>query len=430
MKKTLLLFLVSASFAIAQDVNQKNFNVPANVALGAVDMREARIVASPKIAVSEFDICWKVTSPDIKIKAEKDLLNLNLHSEVIFRNLEPNTEYKYVVDGISGSFKTKPDYLGRTPPPDFSFVTLGDNYINDEKYDLPFKKNGGEFDIYRSVLSTKTNFAIWVGTQNVLRNADIGSKSAIYNRLLQARLSPLMRPIFNSFPNYSVPNADKIPDSSSPSAMYKMEAFDKLWANPQGAEKTSRAYSFSYADVDFFVLDDFSNRSNLDYAEDRPRLLGKSQLKWLFTSLLNSKATFKFIVMNTPIANPVNSKDNFTFASEERNALLGFLSDKKIEGVIMLSGKKGYGEITKLVRAGAYPIFEATSAPLTDRPSKEVHEMNYFRVPSSTMLERAFTQVKIEGAEGSRVAVISFFNSKGKATFTISIKESELRKFE
>ncbi len=430
MKKILLFLLATASFATAQDVNKQVFNVPANVALCAVDMREARLVASPKTAVSELDICWKADSPNLKIKAEKDLSNKNWHSEVVFRNLEPNTEYKYVVDGVSGSFKTKPDYLGRTPPPDFSFVVLGDNYINDEKYDPPFKKNGDEFDIYKSLLATNPTFAIWVGTQNSLRNADIGSKSGIFNRLLQARLSPLMKKLFNTIPNYSVPNADIIPDASSPSASYKMEAFDKLWANPQGVEKTSRAYSFSYADIDFFVLDDFSNRSNLDYAEDRPRLLGKTQLKWLFTALLNSKATFKFIVMNTPIANPVNGRDNFTFAAEERNALLGFLSDKKIEGVIMLSGKKGYGEITKLVRAGAYPIYEATSAPLTARPSNEVHEMNYFRVPSSTMLKRAFTQIKIEGAEGSRVAVISFFDSKGKAGFSLSIKESDLRKFE
>ncbi len=428
MKNTIIFLFASASIATAQF--NKILDVPQNAALGAVDMREARVVASPNLSINELDICWKADSPDVKIKPTKSLSSSNWQSEIVFENLEPNTEYKYVVDGVSGSFKTKPDYLGRTPPPDFSFVALGDNYINDEKYDPPFKKNGDEFGIYKSVVSAKPAFAIWVGTQNVLRNADIGSKSAIFNRLLQARLSPLSKSLFNSFPNYAVPNSDRIADASSSSAKYKMEAFDRLWANPQSADKSSRAYSFSYADVDLFILDDFTNKSNLDYGNDRPQYLGKSQLKWLFNALSNSKATFKFIVMNTPIANPVGSSENFTFAAEERNALLSFLSDKKIEGVIMLSGKKGYGELTKLIRAGAYPIYEATTAPLTARPSKEVYEMNYFRVPSSTILKRAFTQIKIEGAEGARVAVISFFNAEGKADFSISIKESDLKKFE
>ncbi len=422
MKKTIILLLSSVCACLAQDTFRLENSSPYAL-LGAVDMREARIVTSPRLKPSDLDVCWKAKSTDVKIKASIDLYNRNCHNEVIFENLEPNTEYKYIVNGISGSFKTKPDYLDKTPPPDFTFVALGDNYINDPKYDPPFKTNGAEFEIFKSILDTKPAFAIWVGSENCLRNADLGSKSAIFNRLLQARLSENSKQFFNNIANYAVPNSDKISDSTSIGAANKMSAFDRLWANPQGSDKTSRAYSFSYSDVDFFVLDDFSNRTNLDYEKNVPQMLGEAQLKWLFGALNNSKAIFKFIIMNTPIANPVESDANFTFAREERKALFDFLSNKQIEGIIMISGKKGYGEITKLVRAGAYPIYEVTTPPLTARPEKEVKEMNYFRLPSSAILKRAFTQIKIEGAEKSRIATITFFNAKGEPEFSTSIKQ-------
>lgn len=428
MKNTLILLLASVSVLFAQNV--KLSTEPAHSAVCAVDMREARIITSSHAMASELDVCWKANAPEHKIKATKDFSNKNVLNEVVFENLEPNTEYKYIVNGISGSFKTKPDYLDRTPPPDFSFVVLGDNFINDKKYDTPFRTNGDGYEVFQSVCSANPAFAIWAGTQNVLRNADIGSSSAIFNRLLQARTFEQSKKLFTSIANYSVPNRDTIGDSSSIGALAKMNSFDRLWSNPKSVEKTSRAYSFSYADVDFFVLDDFTNRTNLDYDNERPKMLGKAQMNWLFNALANSKATFKFIVMNTPIANPVESRENFTFASEERKALLAFLSEKKIEGVLMISGRKGYGEITKLIRAGAYPIYELTTSPLTDRPAKEVKEMNYFRVPSSATLARGFSQIKVEGAEGARTATMTFFNSKGEQGFSITIKQAELKKFE
>lgn len=151
--------------------------------------------------------------------------------------------------------------------------------------------------------------------------------------------------------------------------------------NPQAAESSSRAYSFSYADADFFVLDDFSNSSNLDYKNDRPVRLGDAQMRWLFSALLNSKATFKFIVMNTPVANPVESPENFTFASRERNALLAFLSDKKIEGVIVLSAKKGYAEITRFIQRWRVSRFRAFRRPANRPPRQGNYRDELFQGP-------------------------------------------------
>lgn len=355
-------------------------------------------------------------------------------AKIALEGLSPSTEYTYVVsDGKSssaGKIATAPDYKGRTPPPDFSFVVLGANHVNDPKFDEPFRTPGGDFEILDAAKNKSPAFALWVGAQNVYRHADSASRFAMASRLADFRAFKPARALLNSQANYGVLGANTLADSSVAGAKNHIDVFGEFWCNPQAAESSSRAYSFSYADADFFVLDDFSNSSNLDYKNDRPVRLGDAQMRWLFSALLNSKATFKFIVMNTPVANPVESPENFTFASRERNALLAFLSDKKIEGVIVLSSKKGYAEITRFIRAGAYPVFELSAGPLTDRPAKEITEMNYFRVPGSSVKARSFAQVKIEGAENNRAATLSFFDSKGERLFETTIKHSDLKKFD
>lgn len=405
---------------------------------GSADIREASVWAkldNPSEGVSAKFFAAK--NPDKKFEAKIVQLGDKYNPEIVkivLENLSPATEYVYEVSNggqkSTGQIKTQADYKTRTPPPDFTFVALGANHINDKIFDEAFREPGGEYEIFEAVKNTKPAFALWVGALNNYRNADTGSRSAITSRLAELRALAQARPLLNSQPNYGVFGANVLSDASSKSAANHSKVFDIFWCNPENAVGNARAYSFSYADADFFVLDDFSNSSNLDYKSARPKMLGDEQLEWLFTAIQNSKATFKFIVMNTPVFNPVENGKNFTHAEQERKRLLNFLSDKKIEGIIAISGKKDYGEVTRFIRAGSYPVTEVTAGPLTARAAKEVSEMNYFRVPSSSTLCRSFVQIKIEGAEGSRAATITFFNSKGEAGFSTTIRESDLKKFD
>ena len=220
------------------------------------------------------------------------------------------------------------------------------------------------------------------------------------------------------------------PDSASASKSAAVDAFKSFWANPEPSVEGVQAYTFEYSDAQFFVLDDCSARSNLDYKQDKPYMLGAAQTRWLKDALENSQAKFKIVVINSPFANPVKSKSNFTFAADERKEIMDFLLAKKIGGIVFLSANKGYGEITRLVRAGAYPIVDATTAPLTNRPAAEIEELNYFRMPGSGITKRAFLQVKIDGTENERAISFTFIDSKGKPLFSTSIKEAELYKFE
>ncbi len=357
-------------------------------------------------------------------------------SKIKINDLLPNTTYEYEVKGdgakqsIKGSFKTAPDYKGKTPPPDFSFAVLGKVYENDKPFDPPFRTNGGEYEIFEKVANTNPAFAIWAGGTDSLRPADMGSLDAILSRFVKSRTQKLAQNFLNNIPNYGVManvsfgenNADKY----SPTAPNAIKAFETLWTLPQ-KNKDGAYYSFSYGDADFFVLDCCSQRSNLDYKKHMPEILGEEQMTWLMANLSASKANFKIIITNIPLTNPAENADNFTFANKERKTLLDFLVLKKIEGVVIVSANKNFAETTRLVRAGAYPLYEVTAGAFTDRPASEVSEMNYFRQPNSLVKKRSFVSVKIDGAENDRHITFAVIDSKGERQFGFTLKQSELK---
>lgn len=358
----------------------------------------------------------------------------------IFSGLKPGAAYEYSVksaDGAEiakGSFKTKPDHKDRTPPPDFSFAVFGENYLNDKQFDPPYKTPGGEYEIYATADAKNPAFSIWADGMNTLRNADEDSASAKFLRGAAAREASGISALLSKRANYGVAARNSFygrdNDSNSAGAAGASSAFDMLWANPAGGAGGAKSYSFKYADAEFFVLDDCSNRSYLDYRNSRPSYLGDRQLEWLMGALQNSKAGFKFVVMSSPFANPANSRDNFAFSADERKKLSEFLVFSKIPGIVFLSANKPFGELTRLVRAGGYPIYDLTAGPLTGRPIGEVTEMNYFRVPSSAVTRRSFAIVKVDGPESDRAVTFSFFDSKGEQLFSTTVKHSELKKFD
>ena len=420
----------------------------AGSAVGAVDMREAKInICLPDNMESQAGSLRAWCHPDGKPDLKKNAYFTRIASpangntaECIFADLDPGTKYEYAVEDskaqklFSGVFSTKPDFKDRTPPPDFTFAVLGSNYVNDKTFDPPFRTPGAEYEIYEAVKNAKPAFVIWADGLNVLRNADVGSRSGIFSRYRAARAFKNINAILESHPNYAVMSASNFgknnPDASSASRHAAAEAFRSFWSNPEYAVEGIQAYTFNYSDAQFFVLDDCSARSNLDYKQDKPYILGSDQSRWLKNALENSQAKFKIIVINSPFANPVKSKTNFTFAAEERKDIMDFLSAKKIGGVVFLSANKEYGEATRLVRAGAYPLIDITAAPLTDRPAAEIEELNYFRMPGSGITKRAFLMAKIDGPENERAISFTFVDSQGKPLFTTSVKEQELYKFE
>jgi alkaline phosphatase D len=93
---------------------------------------------------------------------------------------------------------------------------------------------------------------------------------------------------------------------------------------------------------------------------NRTTMLGKPQREWLFDALARSTATFKFIATTVPMAG--GGSDRWDGYPKERKELLDFIKEKKMRGVVFLSGDMHYAAITKIPRGGG--LIDITAGPL------------------------------------------------------------------
>ena len=150
--------------------------------------------------------------------------------------------------------------------------------------------------------------------------------------------------------------------------------FKENWNNPGygNPEWPGCWFDFSIADVDFFMLECRLYRTN-PY-EANPTMLGPVQKKWLLDKLLKSTATFKVIASSVPwsLATKGEARDTWNGFKAERSEIFDFLTENKINGVILLSADRHRSDAWRIERTNAYPLYEFESSRLTNQ---HVHEL-------------------------------------------------------
>ena len=95
-------------------------------------------------------------------------------------------------------------------------------------------------------------------------------------------------------------------------------------------------------------------------------MLGEAQLTWLLDALTFSRAPFKVVVVGGQTLNPVEIYENYVnVAPEERERLIAGIVERRIEGVVFLTGDRHHTELIRLQPEGFYPLYDFTSSPLT-----------------------------------------------------------------
>lgn len=353
--------------------------------------------------------------------------------------LDPGTEYQYevLIDGqpakvnANTRFKTAPFYLERTPPPDFTVAVGSGHWVNDVAYD-PLNRTPGEgYDIFLTIQAKVPDFMIWVGNNVFLRQPDWGSRAGMLARYSKNRAQPELQPLLAGTPQVAVVSQSDFGPANSGRHFRNREdaqaAFELFWANPPAASSAdSLATSVRFADAEFFLLDDRSHRE-LEFDVDRnKKILGDAQLEWLRHSLRESDATFKIIVTGSSALSPSDSPRNHKAAQEERDAMLEFFRKDRIEGLLIITGGKDYGELTKMVRANAPDLYELSLGPLTARPAESTQELNFYRVPSTGVYQRHFALLKFQGPEDNRQITLSVFNQTGDQLWTQTLSAKEM----
>lgn len=408
--------------------------------LGHVDMREANICVELEKRAEVRIAYVSSEKPDQIFYTDKQTVSEHTGYTATLRlsKVEPQQTYSYQIEidgklhGDSYSFKTPAFYHDRTPPPDFRIAIIGDHYAIEEGYEPPYQILGGGYDIFSQVISSQPDLTIWTGNTASLRPTDLTSLSGYRKRFSHARQIDQLQPLITQIPNYAVwGQTDYGPSFPGRAYSYRStaeQAFSEFWPRPTDiASLDGIATRFSYADVDFFLLDVNSYRDDTPNAKNPLRILGPEQIEWLRQELIRSNASFKIIVSGSPMLNPANTRANFGFAEREQTLLLEMLREAAVSGLFFVSCGKGYGEMTKLVHANSYNLYDLTVGPTTGAPLSKAEELNFFRIPGTSTFERHFAVLEVNGPEAARQITIRIINQDGNEMWTRNISRNDLQ---
>lgn len=285
--------------------------------------------------------------------------------------------------------------------------------------------------IYKTMAMETAGHMIWMGDNIYLTlNHDLKNKFSIYRRYLGVRKDKDLNSFLSAnIPHYSTwddhdfgPNNT---DGSFKNSTITTNAFLNFWPNPNPVNDKGIYYSFRKGDAEFFMTDSRTFRNN-----NGSSLLGLKQLDWLKNELLNSTATFKFIIISNQVINQVKGHESYYDFPNERNALFNFIKEEKIPGILFLSGDRHHSEVQVEDLNYPYPIYDITCSALSSPrpkfrgwgPEGDLKE----RMPGSFITKHNYGKCIIQGENEDKRLLFKYYNYRMKELFTFSIHMKEL----
>jgi alkaline phosphatase D len=191
------------------------------------------------------------------------------------------------------------------------------------------------------------------------KNESIGSEwvnqPAMMKCQLRHRNNESLRDLVNSVSTLAIwddhdfgPNNSDATDGTGPNAL---AVFKRVWAN-RGYAEAGIYSSVRVGPVELFLIDDRYHRTPPPPANAAPHILGDAQYRWLTTALKSSQAPVKVIVSGSVVLPQFPGAPGVTLEWEgwmrnapgERAALLKFIADNSITGVLFATGDlhRGY----------------------------------------------------------------------------------------
>lgn len=285
--------------------------------------------------------------------------------------------------------------------------------------------------IYNIMAKEDADYMLWMGDNiYLILNHDMKDAKSIYQRYVGVRENnKLNNFLSNGMEHYSTwDDHDYGPNNSDGSYEGKdltTQAFQEFWCNPKPAGSEGIYYKMTKGDADIFMTDGRTFRNN-----DGSAMLGDTQLEWLKTSLKNSKAAFKVVVVGSQVIQKAKGHESYVDFPEERNDLLAFIENEEIPGVIFFTGDRHHSEVAKMDREGHYALYDVTcSAISSPRPKfrgwgPEGKSGN--RVDDIFITKHNYAKCSISGPEENLKLTIEFKLSSGKVEDTFSVEMKDL----
>jgi alkaline phosphatase D len=428
--------------------------------LGALSAR-ANIVAGPMIGhVTENSVrIWmQLSTPDeVQIRAyavgdKRSVGSITVDVEgalpfvcdIPFTDLEPDTAYRFEISVGDKPVEVIPELVTMTAPlpgtlPVFSvagYSGIAPKLLSDAQgkaLNLP---------VLQALTKQRPRLSFMLGNPGQIpdKMADLPPKlDATYRVMInaqrQVRLVPGLQQLFRTTPMYRVAGAgDYGPwDESGESYPFLQEglvAFQRYWPNPTyGTNKVRGNFTTTtYGDVDFFLLDAFTQR--IPVPADKRQMFGPGQIAWLQTNLKASKATFKVLVAGVPLLGEYPEESGWAAFPEERTAFIQWLFAQRIPGVIMLSGGRASRELScrQVEKKGReYTLYELSTGYLWMPPPADATT----KVPNPNRKDKVswdsgFGLLEFAGPKNKRHVNLSLRDAQGQTQVELRVFAEQL----
>ncbi|MFN3529706.1 MAG: alkaline phosphatase D family protein [Bacteroidia bacterium] len=432
MKQLALLFLCLLSTSVLAQLRSGPM-------LGYVEMREAAIwIQAEKSAVINLEYRAKGAAKWKNVGSTVTKADQAHIARFIIGNLEPGQAYEYrfyLNAKLYGKenpyrFNTQKLWQWREDPPNFKIAMGSCAYVSEQAFDRPGEPYGGDYHIFGHIAQQQPDMMLWLGDNVYLREADWNSYSGMLHRYNHSRQLPELQPLLEACPNYAIwDDHDFGPNDANGSWVHKqrsLELFKLFWANNSYGmpEFDGISSSFSFNDVDFFMLDNRFHRSSEKLADSCERqMLGDAQINWLINALKSSLASFKIVAVGSQVLNTEALYENYAQFPCEREKLLNAIAREGIKNVIFATGDRHHSELSRFEKEGIV-MYDITASPLTSKAGhSRDNEHNKNRVEGSLIVQRNFTTLEISGPRKQRELLVRNFDSHGQELYSTRIAQ-------
>ena len=183
-------------------------------------------------------------------------------------------------------------------------------------------------------------------------------------------------------------------------------------------------------------MDDRSFRTS-DYMKDSinglpnpdKQMWGSTQLDWLKNQLLTSRAPFKIIANGSPILNKYNKYDCMVHYVLEQEALIKFIQEEQIEGVLFITGDRHHSEISRRKLNDGYYLYDIVNSSLTAglHTLSDYENTNPDLLKDKTVNQNNYTRFSVSGNAKERILKLEFKDVKGMVLKEWQLSENELK---
>jgi alkaline phosphatase D len=353
--------------------------------------------------------------------------------------LAPGARYRYRIvardDVREGSFRTQVYWNRAADAPELTIAIGSCHYLANPN--PVFRGSGGDYQIFDAIAAKRPDLMLWLGDNLYLQSPDFVDPSSMAARYRQVRSFAPMQPLLTATSHLAIVDDHDIgPNDVDGSYVLKGESlklFQRYWPNPSyGLPGVAGAFGWArLGDVEFFLLDDRYYRFPNHYPDvPEKTMFGAAQFEWLKQALLSSRARIKIVAGGSQFWNRASRFEGLYQFPQEQQRLSDWLLRQKIDGVVFVSGDRHFGELLKIERAGAYPLYEYTSSPLTSGAVVNIdasERNNPDVVPGTLQGKRQFGLIRVSGPGTDRKVALEAYDSDGALLWRHEINANDLR---